>query len=136
MTRVMIALLGLGLLVGADRATAQEFKVVVNAANPVAELSKREVADAFLKRGGKLVPVDLAATSPVRDAFSKAVHGRPAAAIVSHWQQQIFSGRDVPPAERGSDADVLAFVRANPDAIGYVASSTSLGDGVKAVTVR
>jgi hypothetical protein len=31
---------------------------------------------------------------------------------------------------------VLAFVRANPKAIGYVAAGTELGAGVRAVTVE
>ncbi len=53
----------------------------------------------------------------------------------SFWQQQIFSGKDVPPEKKKSDAEVIEFVSANPGAIGYVSVSASLGDGVKAVSV-
>ena len=70
------------------------------------------------------------------DAFARAILGKSAAALESFWQQQIFAGKDVPPAEKGSDADVLAFVRGNPKAIGYVAAGTDLGAGVKAVTLQ
>jgi hypothetical protein len=57
-------------------------------------------------------------------------------AIASYWQQQIFAGKDVPPPEQATEADVLAFVRDNAGAVGYVAAGTALGAGVRAVTVR
>jgi ABC-type phosphate transport system substrate-binding protein len=136
MNRITVVLVALALFAGAGQANAQDFVVVVNAANPASEMSKGDVSNAFMKRGSSLVAVDLDKASPVRDAFSRAVLGRPASAILSHWQQQIFSGNDVPPAERPSDAEVLAFVRGNPSAIGYVSAGASLGSGVKAVTVR
>lgn len=120
---------------------AQSYQVVVNAANPVAEMTKDDVSNVFLKKsrkfpdGGEAVAVDQDASAAVRETFSKAVHGRSASAIESHWQQQIFSGKDVPPEKKGSDAEVLDFIRSNPGAIGYVSSGASLGGGVKAVQV-
>ena len=119
----------------AARAAAQGFVVVVNAAG-TPDLSKDDVSKAFLKKGSPLVAVDQGKSAGVRDAFSKAVLGRPATAVATYWQQQIFAGKDVPPTEKGSDADVLAFVRANPKAIGYVSSSADLGAGVKAVALK
>ncbi|MGZ8456836.1 MAG: phosphate ABC transporter substrate-binding protein [Gemmatirosa sp.] len=116
-------------------ARAQAYVVVVNAAGPAA-LSKSDVSNAFLKKGGALVAVDQSKGAKVRDAFSKDVLGRPAAAVATYWQQQIFAGKDVPPSEKGDDAAVLAFVKGNPKAIGYVAAGTELGAGVKAVTVQ
>jgi ABC-type phosphate transport system substrate-binding protein len=136
MKRIVMALVAVALMSASGRAEAQGFIVVVNAANPASELSKGDVSNAFMKKGSQLVAVDLDKASAVRDAFSKAIHGRPAAAVLSHWQQQIFAGRDVPPPERASDAEVLAFVRGNPNGIGYVAAGTSLGEGVKAVAVK
>jgi hypothetical protein len=114
---------------------AQPPVVVVHAAGP-ASLSRDDVGRAFLKRGGALLPVDQRKSARVRDAFSRAFLGRPASAVAVHWQEQIFAGREVPPPERGSDAEVLAFVRANPRAIGYVSAGADLGPGVKAVAVR
>jgi len=35
----------------------------------------------------------------IRVAFSKSVHGKSVGAVRAFWQQQIFSGRDVPPPE-------------------------------------
>jgi len=48
----------------------------------------------------------------------------------------IFSGREVPPVEKTSGEEALAFVRDNTGAIAYVAAGTPLGRGVKALTVQ
>lgn len=137
MKRYILSMLALvlALALPGRRAEAQGYVVVVNAAGP-ASLSKVDVSNAFLKKGTKLVAVDQAKGAKVRDAFSKDVLGRPASAVATYWQQQIFAGKDVPPAEKGDDAAVLAFVKGNPAAIGYVAAGTDLGAGVKAVTVQ
>jgi ABC-type phosphate transport system substrate-binding protein len=135
MKRIILSLAALALAAAAPRAaSAQGFVVIVNAAAD-ASLSKDEVSKAFLKKGSALVPVDQSKGAAVRDAFSKAVLGRPASAVATYWQQQIFAGKDVPPPEKGSDADVVAFVKANPKAIGYVSAGAELA-GVKAVTVQ
>jgi len=128
-------LLGAALLAPARRAAAQGFVIVVNEAGP-ASLNKAEVSRIFLKKSSKLTPVDLEKGAKVRTAFSKAVIGRPVTAVVSYWQQQIFSGGDSPPSEKSSEAEVLAFVRNNPKAIGYVTMGTDLGAGVRAITIQ
>jgi ABC-type phosphate transport system substrate-binding protein len=80
-------------------------------------------------------PVDQAKSSAVRDAFSREILGKSVAAVEQYWTQAIFSGRAVPPVEKHSDADVLAYVRENPGAIGYVSASAPR-DGVKRVTLK
>ena len=118
------------------------FKVVVNAANPVTGLTKEQLSGVFLKeitrwegRGTAAVPVDLAAGSEVREEFSQAVHGRSTSAIKSHWQRMIFSGRGVPPPEKATVQEVLAFVTATQGAVGYVPSGTPIRSGVKVIEV-
>ncbi len=111
------------------------FVVIVNAAGP-ASVSRAELSRAFLKTGGALLAVDLGKNAEARAAFSRAVLGRPTSAVATYWQQQIFAGRDVPPPEKGSDAAVVAFVRANPLAVGYVSAAAALPPGVRRVDVR
>lgn len=131
-----------GLVLGALLVAAQpaSFKVIVNAQNPVSSLAREELSRIFLKRtvrwesGQTMLPIDLAVTSPVRDSFSETIHGRRAAAIKSYWQQQIYSGRGVPPPEGGSEEEVVTFVRNNPGGVGYVSAGARL-DGVKVVEV-
>lgn len=120
---------------------AGDYVVIVHPDNPVDSLSKDELSKLFLKRmtkwktGDAVTPVDQPQASAIRSAFSKSVLGKPVGAVVSYWQQQIFTGRDVPPAEKAGDAAVIAFVRANAGAIGYV-SSGSAASGVRVVPVR
>jgi ABC-type phosphate transport system substrate-binding protein len=118
------------------------YAVVVNRANSTASLSRVEVARLFLKTvtswpdGGPVAAVDQARTAPVRRVFSVDVHQKDPDAVAAHWQVQVFSGRDVPPRVLRSDADVLAFVRSNPGAIGYVSASTPLDEGVRKLKVE
>ena len=118
------------------------FVVIVDPQNPIDSVDRKFLADAFLKKatrwghGARIRPVDLSSGSPIRRTFSQTIIGRSVAAVRSFWQQQVFSGRDVPPTQRSSDADVVAFVRANANAIGYVSRDTALGAGVRAVAVR
>ena len=117
------------------------FKVVVNTANTTTSISKEQLSRCFMKQtntwitGDTVLPVDQAATSPIRAEFSSAIHDRDVGAVKSHWQRQIFSGREVPPPEKATDEEVLAFVRANPGAIGYVSSDASVGAGIKIIEV-
>lgn len=140
--RIQILCAGLLLAVAPTVALAQgEFKVIANSAVTVSELTEAEVSNLFLKKVAKLpggataMPVDQGKASPVRVAFSKKVHGRPAAAVDAYWQQQIFSGGDSPPPTKASDDEVVAFVKANPSAIGYVSAAAST-PGVKVITLK
>ena len=138
---VRAAVLAVALLAVAGRSARAQYQVIVNSANGAESVSKDDLSKIFLKKANKwpdgkqAVAIDLDKGSPVRDAFSKAVHGRAASAVVSYWQQQIFSGADTPPAEKGSDADILAFVKGNPGAVGYVSSGADVS-GVRVVAVK
>jgi ABC-type phosphate transport system substrate-binding protein len=79
--------------------------------------------------------VELPATAKVRESFAREVLNKSVAQVRSYWQQQIFSGRDVPPPEKPTEDDVLAYVRANPNAIGYVSRTANIGRGVKIVSL-
>lgn len=118
------------------------FVVVINAENPVTSAEAKTVGKMFLKKIKRwpdsdvaVVPVDQGEKSEVRDAFTREVHGKRVSAIKIFWQRMIFSGRDVPPDELGSDTAVLAFVVATPGGIGYVSAGADLGDGVKVLTL-
>ena len=126
---------------GTVAVSAQSYKIIVNEANATTSVSKQDASNIFLKKkskwddGTKIVPVDQSASSATREAFSQDVHGRGVGAIRSHWQQAAFSGAGTAPLERGSDADVVTFVKSNPGAVGYV-SADAATDGVKVLTVN
>lgn len=52
--------------------------------------------------------------------------GRPVTAVETFWQQQLFSGKELPPAVKASDDDVVAFVKAAPGGIGYVSAGANV----------
>ena len=142
MKNLRIVLATLALVVGAGRSSAQSYVVVVNAANPIASVSKSALNYLFLKRvvrfddGKPAAPVNLERTSATRDAFSRAVHGKGTATVEAYWQGQIFAGKETPPPTRASDAEVLDFVRSKVSAIGYVSAGTALGADVKVVKIN
>jgi hypothetical protein len=117
------------------------FVVVVNDQNSVTSVSRVLVSRYFLKKashwdsGAVVLPVDLPADSPVREAFSRRVLAKSVSSIKAYWQQQIFSGREIPPPEKLGEAEVLEFVRANPAAIAYVSPDAPLPRGVHLLTV-
>ncbi|MDC4205528.1 MAG: hypothetical protein MPW14_22705 [Candidatus Manganitrophus sp.] len=126
-----------------DTASAQEtasFKIIVNPTNNISSMTKEQVSELFLKKvtqwenGRKALPVDQVTSSPIREKFSKEIHDKSVTAINSYWRQKIFSGRDVPPPEKSSDADVLAYIAENADAVGYVSANAPI-DKVKVVKI-
>ncbi len=120
---------------------APTYRVIVHAENPSRGVSREFATNAFLKRvtrwdgGERLLPVDLPPTSPLRQRFSEAVLGRSVAAVRKYWQQQIFSGRGLPPPELESEQAVVSYVSKNRGGIGYVGPGVEL-HGVKVLTVR
>lgn len=117
----------------------QDFVLIVNAANPASSISQDELGRIFLKKmakwqdGVRIEPVDLGAGSSVRARFSQSVHGKETAAVKAYWQKMIFSGREVPPPELGSAAEVVAFVGSHRGGVGYVPEGTDLGERVKRI---
>jgi len=136
---LFLAILVTGL---APVAEAADFKVVVNASNPINSMAAKELSGLFLKKdltwptGQTVTAIDLNPDSPVREEFTNAIHEKKVSAIKSYWQRQIFQGKAVPPMERSTDAEVLAFVAANPWAVGYVSSAATLNPKVKELAVE
>ena len=122
-------------------ASGQGFKIVTHESNAAETISKKELSDIFLRKTGTwstgqpVLPVDQPATSATRNGFSRVILGRDANAIKTYWQRQIFSGRGVPPPELDSDALVLAYIRNNPGAVGYVSSDAEIDSGVKVLEI-
>jgi ABC-type phosphate transport system substrate-binding protein len=135
----------LGLLVMLSTAEVQDgdaaFRVVIHRSNPLASITRAELSAIYMKRtrswsgGREIVAVDQPAGSPVREHFSRAVHGKNVAYVTRYWQRLIFSGRGIPPRQLQDDAAVLALVSSSRDAIGYINGTTQPGDGVRVLPV-
>jgi ABC-type phosphate transport system substrate-binding protein len=121
--------------------TPPPYLIVVNGKNPMSEVGRKFLGEAFLKKttrweGGELIrPADQDAESAVRRRFTEHVLKRSVTAVRSYWQQMIFAGRDVPPPELAGDRQVLDYVKRHAGAVGYV-SATADTAGTKVLAVR
>lgn len=107
------------------------FKIVVNKNNSLVSISKKQLSNIFLKKiyewddGLQIQPVDLV-TSDCRKNFSKEILQKSIPAIKAYWQNQIFTGRGIPPPEKANDQEVLKYVQSHKGAIGYISSNTKI----------
>src|SRR5688572_19693505 len=136
-----LVLLGLGLT--SHAASQQEVRIVVNAGNPGLRITRSSLRAIFLDgqprwADGTLIQVvDQPARSRVRAAFTSRLLGMSVGEVQAHWLRQTVhtAGKMRPPKTKEDDAAVLAFVKENPHAIGYVSQDVSLDTGVKALNV-
>lgn len=99
-------------------------------AHPSVVLDADEIRDVFLGEkqfvgSVKLVPVDNRALQP---EFLAKVLQTDERKYAARWTRKSFREGLAAPTVKGSDAEVIAFVRATPGALGYVNSGAS---GVK-----
>ncbi|MGE0453724.1 MAG: hypothetical protein AB7O37_12640 [Vicinamibacteria bacterium] len=113
------------------------FRVIAHPSVPGDSIDRKTLGAIYLKQvvhwstGVAIEPIDQSASSPVRARFSEAVFGQPVAWVTSHWSRLMTSGKGWPPAVKASDADVIAQVRKNRGAIGYVSAAATLDETVK-----
>lgn len=126
----------------ASAAGSEPFVIIVSENSPLRTATRQQLSNIFLKKtttlpgGREAMPVDLNGRKDARIAFSQAVHRKSVVAIQNYWQQQIFSGKEIPPPALESETDVVSFVRDNPDAVGYVSAGVTLGRGVRVLRLE
>jgi len=139
-SHILGAVLGLSLLWLAPAAQA-DIAVIVHAANPVQQLTSRQVAELYLGRsrtfasGQYAQVVDQGIDDPVRSRFFKDISGMSIGQVTAFWSRLKFTGQVQPPQNLDGDSAVLEFVRRNPGAIGYVSATTLADARVKTVLV-
>ena len=120
---------------------ASPFKVVVNPGVSGGKIKREVLARIFLGKaerwgdGKPIVPVDLSSTSLVREAFSAEVLGMRVDGVKAYWLRNVGTG-SWPPKTRASEQEVLAFVAAEPGAVGYVSEATPVPPTVRVVDVE
>ncbi len=94
-------------------------------AHPQLELNAEEIRDVYLgekQLAGhlKLLPVD---NSALQNDFLEKVLQTDARKYAARWTKKSFREGLAIPAVKGSDAEVIAYVRATPGAIGYISGT-------------
>jgi ABC-type phosphate transport system substrate-binding protein len=109
-----------------SRASAQEYWVVVNQNNPLAELSVLEVRSIFLgvrrvfNSGYEIEVVDQSIESAVYAGFYKRVAGKTVAQIRAKRAYLTFAGDALPPEAVMDDQAVITWIEQHQYGIGYV----------------
>lgn len=112
---------------GATLVQAEVF-VVVHRDNVVSGLDAEYLAKLYLGRsrtfpdGEVAVLIDQRDQDPAREVFFRRLLGMTLSQANAYWARLMFTGRVSPPLVRNGDAAVLAAIRDNPLAIGYVGS--------------
>ena len=119
---------------------SDDLVVITNAESGVKTLTEHEAINIFMGRqkrlpnGQLLFPVEPVGDPELRARFYDELVHASMAQIRSYWARMWFSGQGQPPLQAESSKEVIAMVRANKGAIGFVPRS-ELVPGVKAVLV-
>jgi hypothetical protein len=122
-----------GATAGDPVAAPDDYKVVVNPGNPITAVDRGFLREAYLRRavdwtsGEPIRPIDLATRFAVRERFVIDVLKKTPAQLKRYWNQQIFSGKGVPPPEAESTAAAVAYVLGNPGAVAYLPRDADTG---------
>ena len=119
----------------APRALAADdaFKIIINPDNPITSIDHDFLRDAYLKKatewnnGTALHPIDLSTRFAQRERFTQDVLRKTPSQLKSYWNQQIFTGKGVPPPEADSVGDVIGYVLEHPGAVGYIPANADPG---------
>lgn len=129
MNKCKMAVVGAIVMLGMQSAASSasgELAIIVSAENQVNAITVDEVANIFLGKsrnlpdGTRAIPIDQFEGESPRTEFYRKVVQKNQAQLNSYWSRLIFSGKGQPPFAVTSDSEVLEFVSANPNMIGYV----------------
>ena len=113
---------------------------IVKADHPADTISKKDLKKILLGKtkkwdDGSPVVLVILEGGDAHDKFVKKFAGKTAKQFQNFWRKMVFSGKGKMPQAFASEADLAAFVAANPGAIGYVAKGAAI-DGAKEIKVE
>ena len=115
-----------------------EIAVIVHPSASFDTLEARDIKRIFLGKSRKFpngqsaVPLNQDSGSDLQNKFNKKVCGKSEPQYRAYWSQLIFTGKGMPPKDRGGNIDVIEAVADNPNYIGYIDAS-AVDDSVKVV---
>jgi ABC-type phosphate transport system substrate-binding protein len=125
----MKKLLSVIILLGCSTLASAEVAVIVNPATS-ASPTQADVANIFLGKDKSLKGVDQKDWNPTKDKFYTVVASKSETQVKSYWSGLVFTGKGQPLPSVGGDAEVVAKVAGEADAIGYV-DKAAVTDKVK-----
>lgn len=119
-----------------QRPQPDDYQVIVHPSNPTRALGRSFLRSVYLRKtttwpsGETIRPVGLGKRFPARERFAREVLNKSPAQLRSYWNQQIFSGKGVPPPELESEAAVIQYVLRNRGAVGFLPAGIDPGEAV------
>jgi len=86
-------------------------------------------------RSGPVIKLIVLTEGSVHEKTIKDYTQRTPDQFDKYWKKKVFTGQGSMPAQAKTDAEVIAYVAANPGALGYV-DKTSVTDKVKELPVK
>ncbi|MCB1936717.1 MAG: hypothetical protein KDF59_12310 [Nitrosomonas sp.] len=132
---LLIAFVILALL---PASVSADIVVIVNPANKIESLSKRQVVDLYMGRkshfpnGTRPLRFDQPSNSNLRAVFYYQLTQMSLPSINAYWARLVFTGRASAPLALASDDEMLEVVEKNQHAIGYI-DKKYLNDRVKVI---
>lgn len=122
--RFLIALATSASLLWSGAALAEVF-VIVNAGAPATAIDRTRLEQLYFGRARTLADGSFAVIvdrpdSNLRERFFRALGGMSLPQVNAYWARLNFTGRVLPPQVRTTDEEVLAVVRRDRNAVGYV----------------
>ncbi len=114
-----------------------EIAVIVHPSNN-ANLDKNSIERIFMGKkksfdnGNATLPLNASKSMATRDEFNQHVIGRSSSQVNAYWSKLVFTGKGTMPKELSSDAEIVALIASNKDAISYITSS-AVTDAVKVI---
>lgn len=114
-----------------------EISIIVHPDNAIASIDEKAAKKIFLGKskkfpgGGKAQPIDQTGGA-AKKAFHSTITKKNAAKLKAYWSRMVFTGKAQPPKEVADDAGVISKISGDPQAIGYV-DSTSVDSSVKEI---
>ena len=93
------------------------------------EVSDETIQRVYLGQSRAVTAVNQLESNNIREVFERNVLGRSSDQMKAHWSRLLFTGRAAALQEFASDEAVVEFLKANPNAIGYI-SDASKADGL------
>lgn len=118
---------------------AQEVVFIAHPSTSETSLTADDAKNILLGTKGKwnsgaAIKLAVLANGDVHETVMKTYLQRSADQFDKYWKKQVFTGKGIMPATPASEAEMVAYVAANPGAFGYV-SRTSVTDAVKILAV-
>lgn len=128
------------IIAASTSAALAELVVVVHPSNQD-ELNAKTIQRIFLGKektfgnGNAISPINLAPENALRAKFDQELVGRSSSQVSAYWSKLVFTGKGVPPKELASEAEVIAEVSNNTNAIAYI-NKASATDSVRVIPLQ